>query len=180
MHFLIMGETARVYEDGMAFIPSDVRVEARVVVGDMGGVSFLEEGVDRLDVGLELGEREWLDPFLDHKVDGREIDGMFDVEPVNESGKKRSRTWFEMEREERCLFREVIEGELVAGERSLEFAPFFLLVARFGEPRARHIFKEFQGVLAVFGKKDVRLAALILEKEPVLEIRCRIVLVLEP
>ena len=73
----------------------------------------------------------------------------------------------------------MVEGELVAGQCAGELAPFLLLVARFGEPGARHLFEKLQGVLTVFGKEDVRLAALVLEKEPLLEIRCRIVLVLE-
>lgn len=71
-----------------------------------------------------------------------------------------------MEIEEGRLFGQVVVGELVAVERSFKLAPFFLLVARFGEPGPRHVLEKFQGVLSIFGKEDERLAALFLEEEP--------------
>lgn len=84
-----MHEAAWIDEDGLPFIPSNVSEEARIVIGNMGGVPFFDQPFDRVDVGLKLRKGQRLDPFLKDEVDGREIDGVFDVQPVDQADLER-------------------------------------------------------------------------------------------
>ena len=156
---LFIGEPAGVDKNRFFVCPTDIGEQSGVVIDDVGGFLLLEEGVD----GCKVVDCEGLGSFLENEVGGGEVYGVFDAEFVDEAGGEGAGGWFEVECEEGGLFKEMVIGEFVAGECSVEFAPFFLLVAGFCEPGSWHVFEELEGVLSVFGKKDVRLAALGLE-----------------
>ena len=159
IRYLFMSESAWVNEEGLTICPSDIGEEASVVVNDLLGLLFFKNHADGLNVGLELVKSERFGSFLDHEIGRSKIDGVFDPQPINEASDQRCCIGLEVECDEAGLFKKVVVGEFVASQCSMEFPPFFRLVALFGEPGSWHIFEEFKHILAIFGEKDVRLAA---------------------
>lgn len=85
-----MGKAAGVDEDEVVVNPTKVGVEAGIVIGDLGQRSFFKESMDFREEILRRSER--LGPFLQDKVDGREVDCVGDVEAVDEHNWKGERS----------------------------------------------------------------------------------------
>lgn len=76
-----------------------------------------------------------------------------------------------MKRQESGVVRNAVVGKGIAGEGAAKLADFFLLVAGKDEPRAGHVFEEFEDQGSIFGKEDIRLTSLITEIEFLVEVR---------